>query len=444
MSNGSTSTTTSTSPTSSADNSSGSCSCSTSSATPNSGAPTIVIDPGHSGTKNQVIDPTTGLIDFDYPNVPEINEVFDIAQDLKTKLTAAGYNVVLTKQNVNDTVSLRQRADIANQSKAALAVSIHDDHSQPYGSFQQIYDQQVGAYRTNPQGQNTTFTNVDVATKSAQYSAIFQQTRQADQGIQPTIKLNSFDGRSGLSPGNIPLVQLFANVPWVYNEAGASDITPADLQSYSKGILDGIEKSIPLTGAPASAASSSSSTGCSSVASTCTPPDVTTSSSTPDISQVRKNVVCIAQHELAIWSSQPGYPWKGDNDYAASGYLQYSEGRHEEWCADFASWVYNQANYPLAAGGKWDIPGVTGIQAIGEKNAGFTWHSSSGYTPLPGDLAIHDGSHVNIVISVSGRMVTLIGGDEAHGGYPGGSIVAKDVLSSPTDNGITGYVSPNQ
>ena len=165
---------------------------------------------------------------------------------------------------------------------------------------------------------------------------------------------------------------------------------------------------------------------------------------------LRQNVVCIAEAELATWQSQPGYPWNGANTYSETGYLKYSEGRAEEWCADFVSWVYNQANYPLAPDPNWDLPAVSEIQATGELNQGFQWHpSDSGYSPQPGDIAIYidpksgtDG-HANIVVSVSNGQIQYIGGDQGNGPYPGGSIVSLVTSSGPYDNGIIGYVSPN-
>lgn len=169
------------------------------------------------------------------------------------------------------------------------------------------------------------------------------------------------------------------------------------------------------------------------------------SSSTSGLSTVRQNVVCIAQQQLAIWSSQPGYPWNGPNTYSETGYLQYSAGNHEEWCADFASWVYNQAGYPFSGGynGGWRISYVPNIQALGQQNGNFHWNPSTSYTPKPGDLAIHGANHVNIVVSVNGSTITLIGGDQGNGPYPGGSIVSTEVISSVHADGITGYVSPD-
>ena len=91
--------------------------------------PVIVIDPGHSGRsiRSRTIN---GLLDFDYPNHPEITEMFDISTCVSKGLRADGYRVILTKKRASDSVSLTERAEIANRAKAALAISVHDDHGQ--------------------------------------------------------------------------------------------------------------------------------------------------------------------------------------------------------------------------------------------------------------------------------------------------------------------------
>ncbi len=206
----------------------------------------VVLDPGHSGTDIQVTDPTTGILDHDYPTTtPEMGDVFAIAQTVKQKLEADGYTVVMTKNSENDTVSLRQRATIASQAGAAIAVSIHNDYSQDFGSFAQIYAQVVGGYREKPDGTKVTFDNQGVAAKSQQFSSIFAQERSAAEGRPATVTVNSFDGRPGIAPGNLPLVELFATVPWVYNEVGGNGF---DANKYAQGIIGGIEKSVPATG----------------------------------------------------------------------------------------------------------------------------------------------------------------------------------------------------
>lgn len=213
--------------------------------------PVIVIDPGHSGQDKTVVDPATGINDHDYPNTPEMSEVWSVSNLVKTKLEADGYSVIFTKKNENDYVSLRGRADVANQANAALAVSIHNDHSQSFANFAKVSPQRVGLYRTAPNGSKVEFTNATVAQKSQAYATNFQAARNAAEGRNNTSTDDIvFDGRSGIAPGNLGLVQLFANVPWVYNEVGASEGLDAGLQEkYAKGIVDGIEKSVPSSGA---------------------------------------------------------------------------------------------------------------------------------------------------------------------------------------------------
>lgn len=235
------------------------CACTTSTASsPGTGRPIIVLDPGHSGVDRTITDPRTGLDDHDYPNQPEMEDVFDVAQQIKTKLEQDGYRVIMTKNSSADTVSLRQRADIANGNNAALAVSIHDQAGSSGGlafsAFHEIYAQKVGEYREKPDGSNkTVFTNADIAAKSQLYSLNFQKARAAAEGIEPTIKENSFDNRSGIDPGNLSLVQLFANAPWIYNEVGGNSdgqigLSQTDKAKYAAGLIAGIEQSIPATG----------------------------------------------------------------------------------------------------------------------------------------------------------------------------------------------------
>ncbi len=165
-----------------------------------------------------------------------------------------------------------------------------------------------------------------------------------------------------------------------------------------------------------------------------------TDAATTGLSPTRQSIVCTAQAELKLWQSKPGYPHPS---FAQDGYLKYSQNRTEEWCADFASWVYNQANYPLDSS-DWNVAYVPDMQSIGEQNKNFHWHpASSGYTPKPGDLAIHGSSHVNIFVSSSGNTATYIGGDQGDGPYPGGSIVSTETGNGYYDGGITGYVSPD-
>jgi hypothetical protein len=193
------------------------------------------------------------------------------------------------------------------------------------------------------------------------------------------------------------------------------------------------------SGSGNASSSTDTSAGCAAATATCT--NGSGDNSASELSATRQNVVCIAQKELTLWESKPGYPHPA---YSQNGYLKYSQGRKEEWCADFASWVYNQATYPLQDSPSWNIAYVPNIQAVGEQGGKFHWHTkSSNYTPKPGDLAIHGANHVNIYISTTSGRAHYIGGDQGSGPYPGGSIVSIETGNGYYDNGITGYVTPD-
>lgn len=156
------------------------------------------------------------------------------------------------------------------------------------------------------------------------------------------------------------------------------------------------------------------------------------------LSQVRQNVVCLAQQELQLWQSGQLKPGKD--------FFKYSQDTNELWCADFVSWIYNQAQYPVGTAQNWRVAAVVGIQAIGQKNDKFKYHEAVGFTPKPGDIAVHlesKTSHVNIVTKVEGSTITLIGGDQGQGPFPNGSIVSQGDITSPTANSIVGYVTPD-
>ena len=221
-------------------------------AAPAKSKPVIVIDPGHSGTDTCSTngrqdydfcrDPITKLIDHDYPTTPEISEMFSAAKLIEAKLILDGFQVILTKQQVNDTVNLRRRSQIAEDAHAMLGISLHDDHTQP-SSFEGVYPQQVGLYRGV--GANAVkFTNHETALRSQAAACAIITAREAGQGIRISNSMLNFENRLHIEPGNIAQVELNApNVPWVYNEAGA--LNGINVQTYASAIAAGIEAAIP-------------------------------------------------------------------------------------------------------------------------------------------------------------------------------------------------------
>lgn len=168
-----------------------------------------------------------------------------------------------------------------------------------------------------------------------------------------------------------------------------------------------------------------------------------TSTSASSLSSVRANVVCLAEQELALWTPT----------YDRQNYLKYTDNAPEEWCADFVSWIYNQAGYPISPLPNWRQAAVVGIKNIGSQDAKFHYHdSASNYVPVPGDIAIHlnGESHVNLVVDVRGTIVTMIGGDQGklvgdatYGGPKNGATVSEYSSPGYYSDGISGYVTPD-
>lgn len=220
----------------------------------------IVIDPGHSGRsiRSRTVN---GLLDFDYPNSPEMNEMFDVSACVASGLQADGYRVIMTKKHTGDSVSLTERARIADRAKAALAISVHDDHSQG-PSFQATYSQRGvpthGRYPAMWRGtgsRRTVFDQPRVAKASERAAHIIARERTEAQGRTVSVAQNSFTGRPPLEPGNLALVQLLSHVPWVYNEMGALTggstthrLAVTAEAAYAKGLLDGVEAAVPIRG----------------------------------------------------------------------------------------------------------------------------------------------------------------------------------------------------
>lgn len=328
------------------------------------GKTVIVLDPGHSGSSIQGRDQATGLLDSDYPNTPEITEVFDVATKVKTKLEADGYEVVMTKNSANDTVSLRRRADIANQHNAALAVSIHNDHGQSWSSFAQIYVQRVGQHRDTDSGNQVKFTDSAVAEKSQRYGDVFARERTSAEGHSARVNDISFNGR-GLAPGNIPLVELFARVPWVYNEVGASGgLSPDQINKYADGLAKSIEQAVPSTGAGETTNGSNcviTKVGNPQTPKPTLPPECQANAGEGGSlvgTALQMAVIKLAREHLNgtyVWGS-PSRDWKSSDP---------SKGKAPQHfdCSGFAGWVWY-----WASGGKVNMAGQTDADWLSNSN----------------------------------------------------------------------------
>lgn len=80
---------------------------------------TIVLDAGHGGKDKGAIT--------EQPLVYERDVNLIVAQVLQAKLVAAGANVVMTRESNDQDVTLQERADISNKSRADAFISIHQN-----------------------------------------------------------------------------------------------------------------------------------------------------------------------------------------------------------------------------------------------------------------------------------------------------------------------------
>lgn len=137
------------------------------------------------------------------------------------------------------------------------------------------------------------------------------------------------------------------------------------------------------------------------------------------------NVAAIAIAEAQAWAQ------------GGISYTKYTDGRAENWCADFVSWVYRAAGSPFTAApgvvlvNGWQIPAVSSLQTY-LTIKGTYWPKASAPEPQPGDIVIYKNgaSHTNIVVEANGYMVKTVGGNQGGGGGQGAFYTTSDVTMS--------------
>ena len=129
-------------------------------------------------------------------------------------------------------------------------------------------------------------------------------------------------------------------------------------------------------------------------------PDIATT----NLSPTRQKIISLAKTEFK----------------AQSAGTKFSQGTEEPWCANFVSYIMNQAGAPLKNPhtGGWRIPGTFTLREYYEANGRFK-PANSGYQPLPGDVAIYRnspvfGDHTNIVLKNDNSVLTTVGGNEVN------------------------------
>lgn len=102
---------------------------------------TIVIDPGHSSVgdfEKEPISPGSDKLKYKdvlgakgaYTNIYENETTVSIGKLLRDILAEKGYNVIMTKEDVEDSISNVERAKVGNDNNADLVIRIHADSAE--------------------------------------------------------------------------------------------------------------------------------------------------------------------------------------------------------------------------------------------------------------------------------------------------------------------------
>lgn len=98
-------------------------------------APVVVLDPGH---PSEIGNGTAGK------SITELKLCWNVALLAKERLEDQGWEVILTKQSMNQMVKNRARAEIANRAKADLMIRLHADYAPGQRGWATIYADRPG------------------------------------------------------------------------------------------------------------------------------------------------------------------------------------------------------------------------------------------------------------------------------------------------------------
>jgi hypothetical protein len=176
----------------------------------------------------------------------------------------------------------------------------------------------------------------------------------------------------------------------------------------------------------------------------------------PSLSPLQQRIVSLAEGQVGYRTDPPNSYCNRFSAYWVSGAHSCPAGLlSEEWCADFAAWVWRQAGVPFTyqyINGDINSSSAS-FYEWGEREG--LWHPyRSRYVPKPGDIAVYGldvsnltAAHVAVVVSISPgeHAPNVVNGDGDHTGF---SVVEAESNELYADAGthsqarLSGYVSP--
>ncbi len=175
----------------------------------------------------------------------------------------------------------------------------------------------------------------------------------------------------------------------------------------------------------------------------------------PKLSPQRARIVALAMSQLGYRTDPPDTYCNRFSAFWHAGTPDCPNANlDEQWCADFAAWVWHKAGVRFVYGLQ---PGDLNAASASFYQWGLahhTWHPvGSGYVPMPGDVAVYgldasvpQAQHVAVVIGYTpgARGPDVVNGDGERTGFSVVETGHDQYKSDITGNGgqLAGYVSP--
>lgn len=205
---------------------------------------TIVIDPGHAAKANlekEPLSPGSNVMKIKdgggasgvVTGTPEYKIAMRVAKELNEKLTAKGYNSVMTKTDENLSLGNVERAEIGNKANADLVIRLHCD------SFDNASAK--GASILVPKGVNEN--TKAIAASSEKYGKILLDTYCSKMNIKNRGLIYSED-MTGFNWSKVPVVLI--EMGFLSNPDEDNMMSEASFPEKSAtAISEGIEKIFP-------------------------------------------------------------------------------------------------------------------------------------------------------------------------------------------------------
>jgi hypothetical protein len=174
------------------------------------------------------------------------------------------------------------------------------------------------------------------------------------------------------------------------------------------------------------------------------------------LSAQRAEIAAIAESQIGYTTNPPNSYCNKYSAYWSSGSATCGNGElDEEWCADFAAWVWQKAGLPIIY---QYINGDLNSSAASFYEWGVakgTWHPvGTGYVPEPGDVAVYGldkadlvAAHVAVVIGyVRGQRGPIaVNGDGDSTAFSVVEVRTDEYFADahPAQAALSGYVSPH-